>query len=41
VAASKFAAYPDYGLAKRGFIGIQGDHPGRLALRHIRIRALP
>ena len=41
VAASKFSAYPDYGLAKRGFIGIQGDHPGTLALRRIRIRELP
>lgn len=41
VAASKFAAYPDYGLAKKGYIGIQGDHPGTLALRHIRIRELP
>lgn len=40
VAASKFARYPNYGLAKRGFIGIQGDHPGALALRHIRIREL-
>jgi hypothetical protein len=41
VAASKFAAYPNYGLAKKGYIGIQGDHPGALALRHIRIRELP
>jgi hypothetical protein len=41
VAASKFSAYPNYGLAKRGFIGIQGDHPGTLALRRIRIRELP
>jgi hypothetical protein len=40
VAASKFAAYPDYGLAKEGYIGIQGDHPGTLALRRIRIREL-
>jgi len=40
VAASKFGKYPDYGLAKQGFIGIQGDHPGTLELRHIRIRAL-
>ena len=40
VAASKFAAYPNYGLAKRGFIGIQGDHPGSIALRHIRVREL-
>jgi hypothetical protein len=41
VAASKFAAYPHYGLAKKGIIGIQGDHPGTLSLRHIRIRELP
>jgi len=41
VAASKFAQYPNYGLANSGFIGIQGDHPGALALRHILIRELP
>jgi hypothetical protein len=41
VAASKFSKYPNYGLAKSGYIGIQGDHPGSLALRHIRIRELP
>ena len=41
VAASKFAAYPDYGMAKRGYIGIQGDHDGPLAIRNIRIRELP
>ena len=41
VAASKFKDYPDYGLAKRGYIGIQGDHDGALALRNIRIRELP
>ena len=41
VAASKFAAYPNYGLAKRGYIGIQGDHQGTLQLRNIRIRELP
>jgi Domain of Unknown Function (DUF1080) len=41
VAASKFSKYPNYGLAKRGLIGIQGDHPGTLALRHVRIRELP
>jgi hypothetical protein len=41
VAASKFAKYPNYGLAKQGFIGIQGDHSGALALRRIRIRELP
>jgi 3-keto-disaccharide hydrolase len=41
VAASKFSQYPHYGLAKSGLIGIQGDHPGSLALRHIRIRELP
>ena len=40
VAASKFAAYPNFGLAKSGLIGIQGDHDGNLALRHMRIRKL-
>ena len=41
VAASKFAAYPDYGLATSGLIGLQGDHPGALAVRGMRIRELP
>ncbi len=41
VAASKFAAYPDYGLAASGFIGLQGDHPGELSIRRMRIRELP
>jgi hypothetical protein len=41
VAASKFSKYPNYGLASVGYIGIQGDHPGSIALRHIRIRELP
>jgi hypothetical protein len=40
VAASKFAAYPDYGMAKSGHIGLQGDHPGTLAFRNIRLRVL-
>jgi hypothetical protein len=41
VAASKFAAYPHYGLASSGLIGVQGDHPGALAIRRMRIRELP
>ena len=40
VAASKFSAYTNYGLAKAGYIGIQGDHPGTLTLRNVRIRKL-
>ncbi|HKF98691.1 MAG TPA: DUF1080 domain-containing protein, partial [Steroidobacteraceae bacterium] len=40
VAASKFAKYPNYGLAASGLIGLQGDHPGVLAIRNIRIREL-
>lgn len=40
VKASKYAAYPGYGLAKQGLLGIQGDHPGTLALRNIRVREL-
>jgi Domain of Unknown Function (DUF1080) len=41
VAASKFSKYPNYGLAPSGYIGIQGDHPGSIALRAIKIRELP
>ena len=41
VAASKFSAYLHYGVAASGLIGIQGDHPGALAIRNIRIRELP
>ena len=41
VAASKFKDWPRFGLATRGYIGIQGDHPGTLSLRNIRIRELP
>jgi hypothetical protein len=40
VKASKFAAWPNYGRAKKGYIAIQGDHDGVLALRNIRIREL-
>jgi hypothetical protein len=41
VAHSKFSTYAHYGLAQQGFIGIQGDHDGALALRNVRIRDLP
>jgi hypothetical protein len=41
VKASKFVAYPNYGKAKRGYIGIQGDHDGALSIRNVRIRELP
>ena len=41
VKASKFKDYPNYGMARRGYIGIQGDHDGALTLRNIRIRELP
>lgn len=41
VAASKFHAFPAYGLATRGHIGLQGDHAGALAIRDLRIRVLP
>jgi hypothetical protein len=40
VKASKFAAWPNYGRARRGHIALQGDHPGTLAFRNIRIREL-
>lgn len=41
VAASKFKDWPNYGMATRGYIGIQGDHNGTLSIRNIRIRELP
>jgi hypothetical protein len=41
VAASKFAKYPNYGLAKQGLLGIQGDHAGSLSIRNLRVRSLP
>ena len=40
VAASKFHDYPHYGRARRGHIAIQGDHPGTLQIRNMRIREL-
>jgi Domain of Unknown Function (DUF1080) len=41
VKASKFVAYPKYGMAPKGYIGIQGDHDGALSIRNVRIRELP
>jgi hypothetical protein len=38
--ASKFKTYPNFGKAPRGYLGIQGNHPGELSLRNIRIREL-
>lgn len=40
VKASKFAAWPEYGTAKEGIIGLQ-DHGDRVAFRSIKIRPLP
>ena len=41
VQASKFAQWPEYGMAHRGHIALQGDHDGAVAYRSIRIRVLP
>lgn len=41
VAASKFSKYPGYGRAAEGRVGIQGDHPGSIEIRDMRIRVLP
>jgi len=38
VKASKFAVYPNFGRAKRGYIALQGDHDGSLGFRNIKIR---
>ena len=40
VKSSKFAAYPDFGRAKKGHIAFQGDHAGALAFRNIRVREI-
>jgi len=40
VKSSKFAAYPNFGRAKKGHIALQGDHSGSLAFRNIRVRDL-
>jgi len=40
VASTKFKAWPKFGRAKVGHIGLQGDHEGTLAFRNIRIRKL-
>jgi hypothetical protein len=37
---SKFGAWPAYGRATRGHIGLQ-DHGDRVAFRNIRIKVLP
>lgn len=41
VKASKFNDWPNYGRSKSGYLAIQGDHNGVLALRNIKIRTLP
>jgi 3-keto-disaccharide hydrolase len=40
VKSSKFATYPNFGRAKKGHIGFQGDHSGALAFRNIRVREI-
>ncbi len=40
VKASKFAQWPEYGRASRGYIGLQ-DHGDRVSYRSIRIRVMP
>jgi hypothetical protein len=42
IKASKFnpEKYPSFARASRGYLGIQGVHPGTLELRNIRIREL-
>jgi hypothetical protein len=40
VKASKFKSWPNFGKSMKGYIAIQGDHPGSLSLRNIRIRPL-
>ncbi|MEO8682387.1 MAG: DUF1080 domain-containing protein, partial [Vicinamibacterales bacterium] len=41
VKASKFVKWPNFGKSRRGHLAMQGDHPGTLAFRNIRIREIP
>lgn len=41
VKESKWKDVPTYGREKKGYIGIQGDHDGSLAIRNVRIKVLP
>jgi hypothetical protein len=41
VKASKFVDWKNYGRSKTGYLAVQGDHDGVLALRNIKIRTLP
>jgi hypothetical protein len=40
VKSSKFNAFPHYGRASRGYIGVQGDHDATLWIRNVRIREI-
>jgi hypothetical protein len=40
VEQSKFKPYPNYARARRGHIGIQGDHRGELTIRNMRVREI-
>lgn len=40
VKAAKFSAWPNYGMAKRGRLALQGDHDGSLAFRNVKVREL-
>jgi hypothetical protein len=40
LAASKFKVYPNFARAAKGHFGVQGNHPGTLALRNIRVREI-
>jgi hypothetical protein len=40
VAKTKFRPYPNFAKARSGLIGFQGDHPGSLELRNLKIKVL-
>jgi len=40
LARSKFARMPGFAKSDVGFIGLQGDHPGAVAFRNIKIRPI-
>jgi hypothetical protein len=40
VAASKFGSMPNFAKSDVGFIGLQGDHPGAVSFRNVKIRPI-
>jgi hypothetical protein len=40
VAASKFSKMKGFGVSDIGYIGLQGDHPGSVSFRNVKIKVI-